>query len=233
MVHFEDGGGRDSLAPVIPLFGERAAATVRSTAEPSADADTEAAARWHPTWTREHAAPHATADEDDRADESTALAEKVLLKRLRTRSLSVAEARALLLEHDLDDAAAERVLASTAAYGYLDDGALAEQLVHAGIDRKGQGRQAISQTLVKRGIPRDVAEAALAALPDDDFERALEYATNKARAMRGLDHDTALRRLTGQLARRGYGGSVAMSAARAALGPGSGGPAQTRGVRFE
>jgi regulatory protein len=51
----------------------------------------------------------------------------------------------------------------------------------------------------------------------------------KARSMSSLDRDTALRRLVGQLSRRGYGGSVAMTAARQALDEnGSGGS----GVRF-
>ena len=35
--------------------------------------------------------------------------------------------------------------------------------------------------------------------------------------MRGLERDVALRRLAGQLARRGYGGSAALNAARQAL----------------
>jgi regulatory protein len=98
-----------------------------------------------------------------------------------------------------------------------------------GVDRKGQGRQLIAQTLAKRGVPRDVADSALQALPDDDLERALEYARGKARALRSLDRETALRRLSGQLARRGYSGSLAMNAARTALDESSG---DGSGVRF-
>lgn len=49
--------------------------------------------------------------------------------------------------------------------------------------------------------------------------------------MTRLDPETALRRLLGQLARRGYGGSVASQAARTALREAAGGGA-TRGVRF-
>lgn len=186
-----------------------------------------AAGTWHPTWS----ADRRTRDADDESAGSANvdMAEKALLKKLRTRSLSVSEARGVLREYDLDASATERVLAAMEDYGYLDDAALADQLIHAGVDRKGQGRQVIAQTLAKRGIPRDVADAALAGLPDDDFERALEFARGKARSLQSLDRDTALRRLTGQLARRGYGGSIALSAARAAL---DGGPAGSSGVRF-
>lgn len=242
----ENGGEEERLAPVIPLFGgpvpespapvvRGAARRPRSLPEPDDDPAVEAAVAavtaaagtrdsWHPTW----AADRSSIDDvADRADVD--LAEKALLKKLRTRSLSVSEARGVLREFDLDPAATEHVIASMGEFGYLDDAALADQLIHAGVDRKGQGRQVIAQTLSKRGIPRDVADEALASLPDDDFERALEFARGKARSLQSLDRDTALRRLTGQLARRGYGGSVAMSAARAALEEGSTG---SSGVRF-
>src|SRR3546814_2860834 len=96
-------------------------------------------------------------------------------------------------------------------------------------DRKGQGRRAIAQTLTARGIPRDVADAVLAQLPDDDADRALEFARSKARQLERFDHETALRRLMSQLSRRGYPGSVAAAAARAALAEnGSGGVVQFR-----
>lgn len=269
-----DGGERDSLAPVIPLFGGpmprrpeparvddetdgEVGGTVLDASDDAAsvveggwtEIDTANGRRgpgsahagsaavhdmaWHPTWTSERARLDArdAARSDTEADggANVDLAEKALLKKLRTRSLSVSEARGILREHDLDDAAIESVIASMDEYGYVDDAALADQLVHAGVDRKGQGRQLIAQTLAKRGIPRDVADAALAALPDDDLERALEFARGKARSMRDLDRDTALRRLSGQLARRGYSGSLAMTAARIALDEG---PRGSSGVRF-
>ncbi|MCU4673496.1 regulatory protein RecX [Microbacterium fluvii] len=156
---------------------------------------------------------HAPAD----AETSREAAERSLLRKLRTRSLSEREARAVLSEHDLAPGIADELVEVFLDRGYLDDAALAEQLVHAGVDRKGQGRQVIAQTMSKRGIPRDVADAALAELPDDDFDRALEFARSKVAAMRSLEPDVALRRLSGQLARRGYPGSVALSAARRAL----------------
>ncbi len=154
-------------------------------------------------------------------------AEHDLLRRLRTRQLSIAEARTVVAEHSLDESQAEQVLAAFRDRGYLDDARLAEQLVHVGVDRKGQGRRVIAQTLAKRGIPRNVADAALAALPDDDRARALQYARAKARGMTGLDREVALRRLAGQLARRGYGSS-ALDAARQAIDE----QAREAGVRF-
>jgi regulatory protein len=241
-----DVGTDDGLAPVIPLFGVRApgsypktAAQVQQTLDrlpgartpsrpaedratgddrdgaPAADAPTAEAAG--ASTADPVGAP--TADSAGAADAAAAAeaAEQGLVKKLRSRQLSVSEARTHLIRLDVDADAADGIIDAFIARGYLDDARLAEQIVHAGVDRKGQGRQVIAQSLVKRGVPRDVVDAALAELPDDDAERALAFARSKAGSMRGLDRDVALRRLAGQLARRGYGGSVALSAARTAL----------------
>ena len=219
MVRFiEDGGespdARSSgpeLAPVIPLFG---GAPARAEYVPAA-----------------YSAAEGDDGEDDEANVAIDRenAENILLKRLRTRQLSVAEARTLVAQRGLGADEVDSVLEDFLRRGYLDDAGLAEQLIHVGTDRKGQGRQVIAQTLAKRGIPRDVADAALATLPDDDFERALEYARSKARSLASVDRETAVRRLAGQLARRGYRGSVALTAAQTALDESSSG---LRGVAF-
>lgn len=180
---------------------------------------------------------------DDSADESgvdpakvRADAEELLVRKLRARSLSLSEARLVLKGYErdgdrLDSGAIDDVIDDFCRRGYLDDSLLADQLVTSGIERKGQGRVALSRALSQRGIPRDVIDAALDEVPDDDAERALEFARSKARSMSRLDGDTALRRLVGQLARRGYNGSVAMSAAKAALAEASFGSSSS-GVRF-
>jgi regulatory protein len=177
--------------------------------------------------------PPATDGEKDRPDiaELRRIAEEGLVRKLRTRQLSVSEARQVLRSQGIDAHEVDDVIDDFLRRGYLDDVSLAQMLVTAGVDRKGQGRVALSRSLAQRGIPRDVAAAALDELPDDDAERALEYARTKARSLARLDHDTALRRLLGQLARRGYGGSAAMTAAKTALTEASFGSGST-GVRF-
>ncbi len=163
-------------------------------------------------------------------------AEEVLVRKLRTRSLSISEARLVLRGFEregvrLDSAQIDDVLDEFGRRGYLDDGVLAEQLITAGVERKGQGRVALSRALAQRGISRDVIDSALSELPDDDEARALEFARTKATSLARLEHDTALRRLMGQLARRGYNGSVAMSAAKTALAEVTRGRPSS-GVRF-
>ncbi|MBB2976066.1 SOS response regulatory protein OraA/RecX [Microbacterium endophyticum] len=146
-----------------------------------------------------------------------AAAENSLLRKLRARSLSIREARAVLGAHVSDADAQQAVIDSFLERGYLDDAALAEQLIYSGMERKRQGRRAIAQTMMQRGISRDVADTALAELPDDDSDRALDFARSKARSLRSVERQAALRRLTGQLGRRGFPGGVALSAARQAL----------------
>ncbi|WP_258131915.1 regulatory protein RecX [Microbacterium sp. MYb62] len=153
------------------------------------------------------------------------------MRKLRTRSLSISEARQALRGHGLESGTVDDVIDDFCRRGYLDDAALAGVLVTSGVERKGQGRVALSRALAQRGIPREVIDGALDELPDDDDERALEFARSKARSMSRLDHDTALRRLVGQLSRRGYNGAVAMRAAKSALQETSFG-GSTTGVRF-
>lgn len=215
----DDGGVDSDVAPVTPLFGASA---------PVERADGEAKRpAWHTTWNDESDL-HADDDHDACSASEWEIAERTLLKKLRTRSLSVREARAVVAKHSLDADQVEDVLAAFLDRKYLDDVALAGQLVHSSIERKGHGRQAIAQALARRGIPREVADEALAALPDDDADRALDFARSKARSMGDIPVDTALRRLVGQLARRGYPGPVAMTAAKAALAD----PSARSGVRF-
>lgn len=238
MVRFESDGGvpedAEGIAPVIPLFGGRRPAAPEPTrgiadraAAPEPIRGT--APQWRSGWDGSPDAVQGEDSDEERADR-VAAAERVLLKKLRARQLSVAEARAAAVERDLLPDDVETLIASFERLGYLDDARLAEQLIHAGTQRKGQGQRAIAQTLSSRGIPRDVAEEALAEQPDDEAERALEFARSKARQLESVDQETAMRRLMGQLSRRGYPGSVAASAARTALAEnrtGGGG-----GVRF-
>lgn len=192
---------------------------------------------------RPQAAGHGDGFDDENASiaapepaEVLGTAEELLVRKLRTRSLSVSEARLVLRGHELQGAKLpgdqiDDIIDDFCRRGYLDDAILAGHLVTSGVERKGQGRVALSRALAQRGIPRDVIDSALDELPDDDAERALEFARTKARALSRLDGDTALRRLVGQLARRGYNGSVAMTAAKTALAETSSG-GYAPGVRF-
>lgn len=223
MVHFvEDGGEDDNLAPVTPLFDRR---SPKRGPGPGHEDDGKIVESGEPS-----AAFAAASGAAGRSiPEDTARAEKALVRRLATRQLSVAEARAFLAEREMAEHDIEAIVEDFLARRYLDDARLAEQLVYQGSERKGRGRQAIAHTMAARGIPRSEAEAALLPLADDEGERALEVARGRARLLDGVDEQAALRRLHGQLMRRGYTGSAAMDAARTALAERR---AEAGGVRF-
>ncbi|GAA3925584.1 regulatory protein RecX [Microbacterium soli] len=239
----------EPLAPITPIFGGRRAPKdgPRSGSGAGSRADTGGGIPRRTgedrLWSsalldgRSRAGVHsAVADgpHDDDAgegmEEIRLRAQEVLVRRLRGRQLSVSEARSVLRRTDADRETIEQIIDEFQHRGYLDDRTLAQLLVRSGVERRGEGRVALSRTLAQRGIPRELIADALDELPDDDAERALEYARSKAPGMTRLEPETALRRLLGQLARRGYGGTVAMSAARTALEEAGGGGRS--GVRF-
>ncbi|MFE1666026.1 regulatory protein RecX [Microbacterium sp. P02] len=158
----------------------------------------------------------AEAEVDDRAT-VIERARVALTRSLGRRGLSIAEARSTLRSAGLDADEVDDAVEDFVTRGWLDDALLAEQIVHGATTRKDMGSRAIRQLLVKRLVSRDVVDAVVAELPDDDVERALEFATTKARSLVRYDDETAMRRLMGQLGRRGFGGSVASTAARTAM----------------
>lgn len=231
------GEGGERLAPITYLPGADRPAVSNEPADTEGEPvrwavplESSAAPFAHDAGTRGTESLRLVGGGDAEDGESAAVeAEDALTKRLRRSALSEREARAFLAQRDVEASIIDATVERFVGRGWIDDAVLAEQLLHAGTTRKGQGRRAIAQALAARGIPREVADAALAELPDDDAERALEYARSKAHGLRSYDMDTALRRLIGQLSRRGYGGSVASTAARTALTESRGG---TGGVRF-
>lgn len=254
----DDGGER--LAPVVPLFGGPAPEAPAHLADraggPGADHD-ENDPQWHTTWqgapvrraayalaSGDGAAlpePNSVSETDDTVPDNTEpdetdseeiahRAEQRLVRALGSRGLSEREARDRLRRDGVESELAEDIIDRLLRVGAIDDDMLAEQLVYQATTRKNQGRKAVAQTLAKRGLSRDAIDRAIETLPDDDAERALEFARTKAGSLARLDHDTALRRLVGQLSRRGFGGAMAMRVATQALDEARGGG---RRVRFQ
>lgn len=160
----------------------------------------------------EPAAGETGVERDERID-------RLVVSRLRRSALSVAEVRAVLVEHGLDEHEVEEWLERYERYGYLDDVRLTEQIVHQHGLRRGKGSSAIMSELVRRGIDAGLARAVI----DDDLGPEVEQANatavaeRRARQLAGLDRATAERRLSAFLQRRGYSGDVVREAVTAAL----------------
>jgi regulatory protein len=151
------------------------------------------------------------AERDDRID-------RLVVSRLRRSALSVAEVRSVLVEHGLDDVEVEEWIERYERLGYLDDARLAEQVLHSHGVRRGRGSGAIMQELGRRGVDTSIARSVVDELdPETELENARVVAARRARQLTGLDRQTAERRLSAFLARRGYPGDVVREAVSAAL----------------
>lgn len=172
--------------------------------------------------------------DEDAADDAAAdreQAEKLLLQRLRGRSLSVIEAEKLLRSADLDEETVQAILAKFAELHYLDDEKLADQIMHSHHERKGLGRSGVSAEMRQRGLDAELIAQKLEEMPDDEAERANELAMKRIAQLDRFDDATIDRRLTAFLMRKGYASSVARDAVKAAMASrrGSG---RTSTVRF-
>lgn len=165
---------------------------------------------------------------DREAERSRRRAENVAMHALTRRGMSRREVERTLRDRDLDDDAVAAELERLEGVGLIDDTALAQDLVGRLQERKGLGRQAIAAELTRRLLAPAAIEYALELVDgSDELARAKGLALKRAGQLSSYDRETAVRRLSGFLARRGYGGSTVRAAVEHAL------PERPRsGVRF-
>jgi regulatory protein len=172
--------------------------------------------------------------EEDEAEESVAVqqhrAEKISMQALTRRGQSRWELEKTLLGRDIEGEIVQAELDRLERVGLIDDAALAETLVRTQHERKGLGRSALTAELRRRHVDQQHIDGALGQIDDDDEQsRATELAVRRAPQLRSLDGETAKRRLTGFLMRKGYSGSIVRTAVDEALSTLGG---RTSGVRF-
>ncbi|MDA8388657.1 MAG: regulatory protein RecX [Nitrospiraceae bacterium] len=127
---------------------------------------------------------------------------KYALRLLGYRGRSRAELEERLSRKGFDPAAAAAALQKLERLGYIDDSALAAALSRQARQNRKLGRKGAFLYLLGRGIPEELALAALAGY--DEFEGAEKVARKKLDAMKREGPATVRRRLYGALARRGY-----------------------------
>lgn len=146
------------------------------------------------------------------------VARKILLDQLTGRARSRAELAAKLAKKGVPTDVAERLLTRFEEVGLVDDEAFARAWVQSRQVGKGLARRALAQELRRKGVDDRVAQEALDEVdPDDELEAARTLVRRKMRSVERLDRDTAVRRLTGVLARKGYPPGVAIRVVREEL----------------
>ncbi|MEO6827976.1 MAG: regulatory protein RecX [Microbacteriaceae bacterium] len=154
-------------------------------------------------------------------------AANVSLHQLARRGMSRFELSQVLAKRGVEADVAVAELDRLESVGLLDDAALAVTLVFTQHTRKGLGRAAIAQELKRRHIDPEIIADAVSEIADEDEEqRAVELACKRVPQLSSVDDQTAQRRLSGFLARKGYSSQVIRHAVAQALAT------RDHGVRF-
>jgi len=163
------------------------------------------------------------------ADRQRERAHNVSLNSLTRRGMSKREVERTLRAKELDDDVIAAEVERLERSGLVDDLALAQNLVGTLQERKGLGRSGIAAELTRRLLSPAAIEYALELIDTgDELARARDVAVQRARQLTSYDRETAVRRLSAYLARRGYSGSTVRAAVDHALPRRH----ETSGVRF-
>ena len=130
------------------------------------------------------------------------------LNMLALRARSSRELSRSLVQKGEDPALVNRAIERLTEQGLLDDAAFAESFTRSKVLGARQSRRRVQQGLAKKGVARDVSDAAIAAVFEeegvDQRGIVLDAARKKMRSLAKLEPLVQRRRLYAFLARRGY-----------------------------
>jgi len=128
------------------------------------------------------------------------------MKYLQMRLHSTAELRRKLVRREYGEAVVDGVIADLLRMGYLDDARFAKTKAMSAAEHKHHGRRRAFMELIKAGVKKDVADAALSDVYEkaDSTAAARLLAEKKAASLKKLEPAVARRRLAGMLMRRGF-----------------------------
>lgn len=147
--------------------------------------------------------------EPDAAPLTTDEARELCLRLLAARARSRSELAERLAAAGAEAVTAEQVLDRLTEVGLVDDAAYASGLARSRRAERGLSRRALTGELRRRGLAEEVVAGAVdGATTEPDAAVALQLAQRRARTLTHLPPDAQRRRLSGYLARRGYGFDV-------------------------
>ena len=143
------------------------------------------------------------------------------LNMIALRARSSVELRRLLIRKGEPAEYVEVAIERLTRAGFLDDASFAKQFTRTKAVGAGLSRRRVQQELARRGVARDVTEAAVAEVFEEeriDEEGTLErVARKKLKSLARLDVAVQRRRLYAFLARRGYDSDDIVRALRSVL----------------
>lgn len=131
-------------------------------------------------------------------------AKRYALKLLAYRGRSEQELRDRLLRKGFEDPVIGAVTEDLKLAGFIDDTHLAGNLRRQAQEGKLLGRRAVRVFLMKRGLSRDVVEAALVYDPDDELQTLRRLLEKKSRSSDDQQTPEGRQRLWNFLLRKGY-----------------------------
>lgn len=152
-------------------------------------------------------------------DEAVDAAKNIALNSLAAMPRTRAQLEKKLTDKELPEPVIAAALDRLTDVGLIDDAAYAHTYTQSAARDRSLAAPAIRRDLHRKGIPADLIQAALDELdPTEQTDQAYRFAARRAATLPArLTHDQKLRRLAGQLARKGYPSGIAFSAARDAL----------------
>ncbi len=141
-----------------------------------------------------------------------------MLRQLTMGARTRVQLRQAMARKDIPEEVANAVLDRFEEVDLVDDEEFARQWVQSRHLGRGLAPRALAYELRQRGVAEQTLKDAVDAVsPDDELAAARELVRRKATTMGSDDPQRRVRRLAGMLARKGYGGGVAMQAIRLEL----------------
>ncbi|UJW36642.1 recombination regulator RecX [Saccharothrix sp. AJ9571] len=151
-------------------------------------------------------------------EERAKKAKEVCFDLLAARPRTQEELRQALRRKGFDEDTSETILGKLDNAGLIDDAAFAEVWVRSRHNNQGLARHALVAELKRKGVDPEIAVQAAGEVDREaEEQKARELVRKRLRSLGNVDEQTAIRRLLGTLARKGYSQGLAYTVIREEL----------------
>lgn len=134
------------------------------------------------------------------------------VRALARRAFASVELERWLTQHGVVRTVARAQVERLTSQGLINDERFAADFVRGRVARRGSSTWELRRDLARKGVPREIVDAAIGDIAADagidDAAVARRAAESKWRTLKRLEPQVAKRRLIGFLRRRGFGGDV-------------------------
>ena len=143
--------------------------------------------------------------EQIRAKEEIVSAVNAAMHLLGYRARATGELRTRLRQKGFSPLAIDAAIEKLQGWKYLDDEDFAKNWVEQQATHRPRSRRVMAQDLRSKGIDKELVDETLASVESDELQGAIRASRRKWETWQSLPPELRNRRLSGFLARRGYG----------------------------